>query len=103
MNNLREDILAAGALIMLGCTITLLFFVDFPDSSKDVLLVVIGVLTTIVKDVYSFSFSTSKSGEKTAQAVLKMAEGAAPAAVAAAAVTTAATLAASDQTKGITQ
>ena len=99
MNNLREDILAAGALVMLGCTITLLFFVDFPDSSKDVLLVVIGVLTTIVKDVYSFSFSTSKSGEKTAQAVLKMAEAAAPAVVAATAVTTAATLAATETKK----
>lgn len=76
MNNLRGDVLAGASVVLLGGTIMLLFFVDFPDGSKDVLLVVIGVLTTIVKDVFSFEFSTSKSGERSAQAVLRIAEAA---------------------------
>lgn len=77
MNNLRGDFLASASVILLGGTIWALFYVDFPDGGKDVLLVVIGVLTTVVKDVYSFEFSTSKSGERSAQAVVDMSKTAA--------------------------
>lgn len=77
MNNLRGDFLAAAATIFLGATILLLFFVDFPDGGKDVLLVVIGVMTGVVKDVYNFEFSTSKSGERSAQVVSDMSKTAA--------------------------
>lgn len=69
MNNLRGDFLSCASVVLLGGTIWALFYVDFPDGGKDVLLVVIGVLTTVVKDVYSFEFSTSKSGERSAQVV----------------------------------
>lgn len=71
MNNLRGDVLAGASVVLLGGTIWALFYVDFPDGSKDVLLVVIGVLTTIVKDVYSFEFGSSKSGERNAQVVVE--------------------------------
>lgn len=77
MNNLRGDFLAGASVILLGVTILLLFFVDFPDGSKDVLLVATGVLMTVVKDVYSFEFSTSKSGERSAQVVADMSKNAA--------------------------
>lgn len=70
MNNLRGDILAAASVMLLGGAMYALFYVDFPGPNKDVLLVVIGVLTTIVKDVYSFEFGSSKSGERNAQVVV---------------------------------
>lgn len=88
MNNFRGDMLAAASVLMLGGTIWALFYVDFPDGGKDVLLVVIGVLTTVVKDVYSFEFGTSKSGERSAQAVVRIAEEAPKASAAAVAAAT---------------
>jgi len=74
VNNFRGDVLAVASVTLLGGTIWALFYVDFPDAGKDVLLVVIGVLTAVVKDVYSFEFSTSKSGERSAQAMVRIAE-----------------------------
>ncbi len=64
MNNIRGDALAVAAVLILGASLAALFYVDFPESNKDALLVVLGVITTIVKDVYSFEFGSSKSGER---------------------------------------
>ena len=69
MKNLRGDFLAIAAIGLFGATIWMLFYVDFPDSSKDVLLVMTGVLATIVKDVFSFEFGSSKGGERSSQAL----------------------------------
>lgn len=71
MNNFRGDILAAASVGLLGWALFALFYVDIPDGNKDVLLVVIGVLTTIVKDVFSFEFGASKSGERSAKVVVE--------------------------------
>lgn len=77
MNNLRGDFLAAAAIGLLGWTLWALFNIDFPDSSKDVLLVVIGALISIVKDVFGFEFGASKGGSKFAQAMMDMSKDAA--------------------------
>jgi hypothetical protein len=77
MNNLRGDFLAGAAVALLGGTIWMLFYADFPPSSKDVLLVVIGALISINKDVYGFEFGASKGGERSAQAMREMSKDAA--------------------------
>ncbi len=77
MKNLRGDFLAAASVAILAGTLWALFYIDFPDTSKDVLLVVIGALISIVKDVYGFEFGASKGGERNAQAVVDMSKEAA--------------------------
>ena len=44
--------------------IYLLFFQPFPEASKDVLLIVVGALIAIVKDVYGYYFGSSESSAR---------------------------------------
>lgn len=69
MKNSRGDFLAVSAVAMFSGTIAALFLVDFPDSSKDVLLVVVGALVGIIKDVFGFEFGSSKGSERNQQAL----------------------------------
>lgn len=71
-NNTRGDILAYTAIGALTADILLLFFVTVPTSSRDILLVALGALVAIVKDVYSFEFGSSKDSQRNAQAVADM-------------------------------
>lgn len=70
--NRRGDVLAYGALGALILDIVLLFFVDVPAQSRDLLLVSFGALVAIVKDVYGFEFGSSKDSQRNAQAVSDM-------------------------------
>lgn len=69
-NNTRGDVLAYGAIGALLACIFLLFFSDVPQGSRDLLLVTLGALVAIVKDVYGFEFGSSKDSQRNAQAVV---------------------------------
>jgi len=70
--NLRGDILAYAAVGgMTGC-ILLLFVFKVPEESREILLVVMGALVAIVKDVFGFEFGSSKDSQRNAQAVADM-------------------------------
>lgn len=59
IKNHRADVLAYGALAMLmGCLATL-FTMEVPEGSKDILLMLIGALIVVVKDLYGFEFGSS--------------------------------------------
>jgi hypothetical protein len=70
--NTRGDVLAYGALGALILCILALFFFDVPPQSRDLLLVTLGALVTIVKDVYGFEYGSSKDSARNAQAVSDM-------------------------------
>ena len=70
--NWRGDILAFGALGALVVCIVALFVADVPPQSRDLLLVTLGALVAIVKDVYGFEFGSSKDSQRNAQAVSDM-------------------------------
>lgn len=67
--NIRGDVLAYGALGALIMCILALFAFDVPAQSRDLLLVTLGALVAIVKDVFGFEFGSSKGSERNAQAV----------------------------------
>lgn len=58
-----SDILALLAVVMFSTALVGLFKIDFPDGNKEVILVVIGALTAILKDVYGYHFGSS-AGER---------------------------------------
>lgn len=70
--NIRGDILAYGALGALIMCILALFFFEVPAQSRDLLLVTLGALVAIVKDVFGFEFGSSKDSQRNAQAVADM-------------------------------
>lgn len=63
-NNVRGDMLAYGALGLLGVTILAVVFTDVSGSAENLMFTLIGALTMIVKDVYSFEFGSSKDGAR---------------------------------------
>lgn len=65
--NQRGDFLAYMAIAALILCIVLLFIWEPPAQSRDLLLVVLGALVTIVKDVFSFEFGSSKNSERNMQ------------------------------------
>lgn len=70
--NFRGDVLAYAAMgALVGC-ILLLFVFKVPQESREILLVVLGALVAIVKDVYGFEFGSSKDSQRNAQAVSDM-------------------------------
>lgn len=71
-NNTRGDILAYSAIGALILCIFLLFVAKVPQESRDLLLVTLGALVAIVKDVFGFEFGSSKGSERNAQAVSDM-------------------------------
>jgi hypothetical protein len=70
--NYRADILAYMAVGALCSCILLLFVFKVPQESRDLLLVVLGALVAIVKDVFGFEFGSSKDSQRNAQAVADM-------------------------------
>jgi hypothetical protein len=70
--NWRGDMLAYAAMGSLVGVILLLFVFKVPQESREILLVVLGALVTIVKDVYGFEFGSSKDSQRNAQAVTDM-------------------------------
>lgn len=64
-NNTRADILAYGAGLAFAGVLTALMFVDFgeKDAMRDVLLVLVGTLAAIVKDIYGFEFGSSRGSK----------------------------------------
>lgn len=61
--NFRADILAYGALSgLLGCAL-LLFFVKLEPSQRETLLVILGALIALTKDVYGFEFGTTRGSK----------------------------------------
>ena len=62
--------LSAGAVIGLGLCVYLLFYITMPDSSRDIILVVIGALVATFKDVYGYYFGSS-SGSKRKTEIIK--------------------------------
>lgn len=67
--NERADNLAYLAAFAFIACIAILSFVEIPRGSRDLLLVLTGALVTILKDVYSFDFGSSKGSERNAQAL----------------------------------
>lgn len=70
--NMRGDVLAYGALGALILCVLALFFFEVPTGSRDLLLVTLGALVAIVKDVFGFEFGSSKDSQRNAQAVADM-------------------------------
>lgn len=70
--NVRGDILAYAAIGSLIGTVLLLFVFKVPEESRELLLVVLGALVAIVKDVFGFEFGSSKDSQRNAQAVADM-------------------------------
>ena len=63
-SNIRGDILAYIAVLAFVGIILNLMFMDIPDGgARDLLLVLMGVLGAIVKNVYSFEFGSSKGSK----------------------------------------
>lgn len=70
--NLRGDVLAYAAIgALIACGLALFVF-KVPAESRDLLLVILGALVAIVKDVFGFEFGSSKDSQRNAQAVADM-------------------------------
>lgn len=74
-HNIRGDVLAYLAIGGLLGIILMLFMksADMPPAVKDLLLVLAGALTAIVKDVYSFEFGTTRSSKEKDNVISTMA------------------------------
>lgn len=74
--NVRADFLAYGAVVMLGIFSILVFFKQVPDAgpTRDLLFTLAGGLISLVKDVYSFEFGSSKSGAIKDATIAKLSE-----------------------------
>lgn len=70
--NMRGDVLAYAAIgALIACGLALFVF-KVPAESRDLLLVILGALVAIVKDVFGFEFGSSKDSQSNAQAVADM-------------------------------
>lgn len=78
LKNQRGDVLAYSAVSLFAGCLVLLFnpfhVFSIQAEARDLLLVFVGILGGIVKDVYGFEFGSSKSGERNAQAVVDIAK-----------------------------
>lgn len=64
VRNKRADFLAVIAVLALIACIAALFTMNLPEgAARDTLLILLGTLTAIVKDVYQFEFGTSRSSQ----------------------------------------
>lgn len=70
-NNARGDNLAYLAVGALIADMLFLSFLEVPRGNRDLLLVILGALIAIVKDVYGFEFGSSKSNERNSQELVK--------------------------------
>jgi hypothetical protein len=62
--NTRADVLAYGAVAALLLLISVLLFREIPQGvGRDMLVMLVGSLVIIVKDVYSFEFGTTRSSK----------------------------------------
>jgi hypothetical protein len=59
--NTRADLLAYGALIAFIVSGWALFKYDMPPGNRELVVYLLGALTVIVKDLYSFEFGSSRS------------------------------------------
>ena len=66
--------LSAGAVIGLGLCVYLLFYVTMPDSSRDILLVVIGWIGATYKDVFGYYFGSSSGSMRKTEIIMEGAE-----------------------------
>lgn len=64
MNNTLKGWLAVLAIIGFMACILILFQTPIPEASKDVLLVLIGALVGVVKDVFGFYFGSSEGSAR---------------------------------------
>ena len=64
MKNNIKALLSFLAMVGFLVCLYLLFLVGIPPASKDVVLVLIGALTGVVKDVYGFYFGSSSGSER---------------------------------------
>lgn len=69
-NNVRGDWLAYLAVGALIADMMILSLLEVPRGNRDLLLVILGALIAIVKDVYGFEFGSSKSNERNSQAIV---------------------------------
>lgn len=70
-NNQRGDNLAYLAVGALVLDMICLTFIEVPRGNRDLLLVILGALIAIVKDVYGFEFGSSKDGARASQELVK--------------------------------
>lgn len=76
IKNRRADVLAYSAIVSLGGIGALLFFVtNIPDTTEKLLYLVLGALITIVKDVYSFEFGSSRSSQNKDETIRTLSNG----------------------------
>lgn len=68
-SNRRGDVLATVAILGLLATIAALFLLEVPPEARDPLLVTIGGLLSIVKDVYAFEFGSSRGSKAKEQTI----------------------------------
>jgi len=66
--------LSAGVVIGLGLCVYLLFFITMPDSSRDIILVIIGALVAVFKDVYGYYFGSSAGSTRKTEIMKEGAE-----------------------------
>ena len=72
-SNWRADTLAEGAMVGLIALILTLLFVPLPDGpARDTLLLLAGALVTIVKDVYTFEFGSSRGSKEKDDIIARM-------------------------------
>lgn len=69
--NVRGDVLAYLAIGGLLATIILVFIAEIDQTQKEILMFVLGVLSGLVKDTYSFEFGSSKDAAKSMNTMTK--------------------------------
>lgn len=69
-SNTRADVLAYSAIALLAGCLAALFFVDIPSGSKDALMLLIGALIVVVKEIYGFDFGSS-AGSKSKDSAMQ--------------------------------
>ena len=74
--NLRADILAVGALTAFVAVLAALFWFEIPEgANRESLLILLGALTVILKDVYAFEFGSSRGSKDKADAIAQTLRG----------------------------
>lgn len=73
-HNYRGDVLAYGALVAFAAAGYALFYMNIPPANRDALMMFLGALTVLVKDIYGFEFSTTRDSQSKTGAIVDLAK-----------------------------
>ncbi|GIW22589.1 MAG: hypothetical protein KatS3mg068_2469 [Candidatus Sericytochromatia bacterium] len=63
LNKYISSIIALFTIFLTFLLFTILFFVEIKDTHKDIVIYILGALSTVLSQIFSFYFGSSKGSE----------------------------------------